>query len=263
MNVWAYKSDRFGSTKVPFCDDGNSVEAAIGLRSGEMRWDRSLGFTDLDDLVAELRALAGAPGSGAGGAGAAGPIATLAIQCHGLPGQLEILANHGILHTSSLSSYTDRLQAIAEIMRPQGGHGSRPLVIFMSCTAASPPAGTELFGLMSGWMTGVRLVGFTTILSEDATTPRDLPGGHICLPPDLRVTEDLADSRGSITDPGGSSDLAQVALLPLASPRSRHAREFLNGNLVWEWRPERTAAHPATGQTGRRGARGHPAGSRP
>lgn len=49
MNVWAYKSDDFGSAATPYCEDGNN-QPGIHLREGELHWHRTLGFTDFGSI---------------------------------------------------------------------------------------------------------------------------------------------------------------------------------------------------------------------
>jgi hypothetical protein len=232
VHLWAYKQDHFyTSSRAPICADGNAADDTVRLPPDAIRWDRTLGFTHIDDLVTGVRGVAGGAGGGAN------RIDALAIMCHGMPGGLALLSE-GILTTNRIATYGPKLTELNQALHPAGRSGT-PLVMFMACSAAAPPRGTELFELISSWMSGTRIIGFRTLLTTDATTPRELPEDRICLPPDLRVTSEAYDEARAIDQQSGSAEEVDASTLPAALPRSIHACEFRDGALVWESRDPR------------------------
>lgn len=250
MNIVAYKSGPrdFGGGTPGICADGNTT---VPLRDSELRWDRTFGFTNPEDLRDQLRGIT----SGNGNPRAAVEVTTLGILCHGLPGRLAMVPS-GTLNTSNISTYGPVLQEINQLLaRPRG---SRPIVLFLACAAAAPTEGDELFELISGsWMRNTRIIGFRTLLTTDGMSERFLSENMVCLPPDLRVTEDLAVLSGDIRSPGGSWSPEDVRVFQSASPRVHHAREWVNGRLAWQSTardaaPERgSASRPTQSHQGR------------
>lgn len=225
MNVWAYKQDDFyTSPHAPACSEGNVGDGTVPLRPGELRWDRMQPFLYLADLVTGLRSFvqSGDPPH---------VIEMLAIMAHGMPGAVRMVPGE-LLNSVNLSTHGPRLRELNEIVRGGGRRSRPPLVLFMSCTAAAPPDGTRLFEGISNWMSGTRIVGFRTRLAMAEVTPRAVGGGRVCLPPDLRVTDEEYDPSRPIDAQGGSG--VSASTLPLVQPRAHEAREFLDGRLVWE-----------------------------
>ena len=229
MNVWAYKSDHFGSAATPYCEGGNS-QPGIHLREGELHWHRTLGFTSIggdsnspqDTLLTSLQSLTQAQHSTG--------VDNLAIQCHGMPGGLAILGN-GNLTVGDMATYGPQWRAINQILN--NGGNQWPLLMFLSCAAADGEAGNALFSAISSWMEGTRIVGFTRILSTDGTRDIEIDNGRFCLRPDIRATPEQYDAGRPIENQRGA-DQGDIASLPTASPRIYCAREFRNGSLYWE-----------------------------
>ncbi len=226
INVWAYFSPDFASANVPFCSDGNS--ATVPLPRGTLRWDRTLAFTAIDELVSGVAGIV-APGSGGHGE----RIEHLGVMVHGAPGGLRILRGGEVLSQTHLSTYAHHFQTLNGHLNPSN-RGPRPVLMFLSCAAAAPPEGTELMCGISMWMPRTRVIGFTTILTSDAITPRELDDGSICLPPDLRGTTQEYHRDRDITQQHGGWTRSEAQNMPVASPRAFNAREFRDGELYWE-----------------------------
>lgn len=229
MNVLAYKTGQgdFGGGPVPLCGDGNTT---VPLRQGEIAWERTLGFTDPGNLRDQLRGITTGQ-AGTGGSGTGTPVNTLGILCHGLPGRLAMVPS-GTLNTSTISTYGPTLAEINQLLARS--RSRRSMVIFLACAAAAPPEGTELFALISGWMENTRIIGFKTLLTTDGMNERFMDQNMVCLPPDLRVTNEAARTAEDIRSQAGNWSAEDVRGFPSASPRAHHAREWLNGRLVWE-----------------------------
>lgn len=238
INVFAYKRDDFFSTKIPACVDGNTATAQ--LRSGEIRWHRSVPFGFFDELLASLDALVQPRGP------APTLIATLGVLAHGRPGGVALNqpgANE-VVDNSNLSQNLHRFQRLRAILHPRGGTVRRPLVIFLSCAAASGPAGQEFFSWMSGQMSHTRVVGFETLLTTGQMTPHGDSTTSMCVEPRIMVTSEAYDPTAGMR----SQPTASVELPAEASPRGVHAVEFLDGRRLTATGGNRRGA---TGQNAR------------
>lgn len=241
MNVWAYKSDDFGSAATPYCADGNS-QPGYHLRDRELHWHRTLGFTDLgggehspqNSLLTSLQSIQAQRGIS---------IDNLAIQCHGKPGGLKLLSGGGVVRGGDFAAFAPHFRTINQLLNHNSGRW--PLLLFISCTAADGELGTHLFNQISIWMEGTRIVGFTRLLSMDGTHDIEVNEGEFCLRPDIRATEEQYDADRPIDNQRGA-DQGDVDSLPTAAPRIFCAREFRNGRLYWE----NTDAPPARQQHG-------------
>lgn len=228
MNVWAYKSDDFGSAATPYCEDGNS-QPGIHLREGELQWNRTFGFTDLgggqhspqSNLLTSLQSLQ-AQGTS---------IDNLAIQCHGQPGRLAILSGGQQVMGGNFNTFATHFRTINQLLNHNGSRW--PLLMFLSCAAAEGELGTNLFNQISNWMEGTRVVGFTRVLSVDGTRDIEVNNDEFCLRPDIRATQKQYDADRPINNQRGA-DQGDIESLPTAAPRIFCAREFRNGSLYWE-----------------------------
>ncbi|UEX76675.1 hypothetical protein [Sediminicurvatus halobius] len=224
-HIYSYFDPDFYSANAPACPSGNAGDSVVPLRAGMLRWDRSVGFDDLADLVRRLDVLSGGNGE---------PVGLLGVLCHGRPGALRVLSRaSGLLTIANLSSHGPALRGMnAALHRNQGAAAPSPLVVFLACSAAAGTSGRVLFEAISTWMPGTRVVGFQRLLTLDATRPRERADGSICLPPDVRVTPDVYDPERPIAGQEGSS-YDDPTSLPFATPEAVHAREFRDGEL---WR---------------------------
>ncbi|MEZ5401840.1 MAG: hypothetical protein R2729_19355 [Bryobacteraceae bacterium] len=243
MNVWTYNSTDFGSANVPFCPDGTS---AMGVLPNQIAWDRTFGFTDLEDLVARLDTAFPAPAAGAD----ASEITTLGILAHGQPDGIAVLRGGRVLNSGQYGANGGRLTELNAILHR--GSRRRPLVILYACASAArhrdTPAGTDgLLEWMSNWLENTRVVGFTHLLTLDGLRTQDLPTGGICLAPDVFETTEEYEYGRDIRAQGVAD--ATGARLPVAGPSSTSAVEYLNGRRVT------SSTESGSGDRRRRGGR--------
>ena len=227
MNIWAYNSLDWGSATVPFCEDGTT---AIGVLPGQIPWDRTLGFTDLADLVTGLGAIFPDPTT------APRTPMTLGILTHGKPDGIVMLPNRGILTTTGFGEHGPVLTELNGILL----RGGRPTVILYACAAGARHRdntnGVTLLEWMSSWMEDTRIVGFTRLLTTDGLRSRDLAEGGVCLAPDVFETTEEYEYGRDIRDQAGDGT-AEIApflggQVPLAGLESTSAVKYLNGQRV-------------------------------
>ncbi|MEZ5352928.1 MAG: hypothetical protein R2762_09860 [Bryobacteraceae bacterium] len=232
-NIWAYNSRDFGSASAPFCADGTST---VGLLPDQIPWDRTLGFTDIRNLVAELDRALSAP---ARGETAVAPLDTLAILAHGLPDGIAVLPDGRVLNSAHYGAYGSALadlnRALHACSSANCGAPRQPTLILYACAAAArhrdTPAGTDsLIEWMSGWMENTRVVGFTRLLTLDGLRTVDLAERRFCLAPDVFETTEEYDYGRDIRAQGTAD--ASAGRLPVASPDSISAIVYLNGRRV-------------------------------
>lgn len=241
LNVWAYKEDEFfTSSSIPVCDDVN-LET---WRRGEILWHRPLGFNGTEDLARKLDLLVfnNVPADSEQRPDHPNHVVTnLAILAHGAPGRIRMHTNtrgtHEEVTANNVHSYHgDQLREINRLLYHARDH--RPLVMFLSCAAADPPRGTDLFQRISNIMRGAQVVGFTTLLTTDGSEHVELNEGQ-CLAPATRDTNDPYDRHRAIDAQLAPYLFYEARSLPLASPNSPHARVWFNGHETVESRRRR------------------------
>lgn len=214
LNLWAYNSVHFGSARVRFCPDGTST---AGVLPHQIPWDRTLGFTDLQNLVTSLDPLVTASRTAT---------LTLGILAHGQPDGIAILPGGRVLNSGGFSAHGSNLMDLNQILH----RGARPLVILYSCAAAArhrdaPVSAIGLLEWMSANMENTRIVGFTRLLTLDGLRTVDQPEERFCLAPDVFETTEEYDYGRDIREqsPAASGGLA------LAGLDSGSAVQYLNG----------------------------------
>jgi Domain of unknown function (DUF4347) len=212
--IWAYSKNVPGMTcpDAKLLADGTKLSYPKGNDKGQAGWDIGLMFNGLSDLDGKVdKALVETE-----------KVTRLAINVHGLPGEIDIDGDGKSWDFNKLwTTYSSQLVHLR--MQMSGS----AIVLIMGCQVAAGDKGaTFLKDMSKKAFPGLKVVGFTTI----GETMKQYRNGGSCTEPGMRDTTYDTPSEGM-----PAVKLArekEVLLLPWASENSPHAKVAFNGEIV-------------------------------
>lgn len=201
--------------------------------SGQAGWDAGIHFSSLRDLASKLSAggtklpahVCGNAWFNCAPAGA-GQVTRLAINAHGLPGQLYVNGQNATpLTAANINDYVSDLKCIGFALAPEA------TVILMGCIAGQGPGGTLLLQALQKVWPGRTIVAFVTVGFQNPD--KMYRSGQGCTEPGMRDTISLFPTMTGRQAFATYDPLwTDFRYLPWAAENSPGAKVIRNGVIV-------------------------------